>query len=222
VSCIQLHASVPRSDRPASFDDDVTFSEDLVEAILNLYTKPRDVVLDPFVGFGTTVAVAERMGRVGYGIELLDDRVDYARSRVKHPERIITGDTRNIGDIALPPCDFSITSPPYMNRHNHPQNPLDGYRSLDGDYETYLRELAYIYQQMKTILKPDAIAVINAANIRSEPVTFLGWDICRVIADVMEFEREIPICWDYSHPAIIQDYCLVFANREPKKQPSKE
>ena len=214
--CMQLKAAVPRPDRPPPFEDDVTFSEAFVEATLGLYTTPGDVVLDPFVGFGTTVAVAERMDRVAFGVELLEERAHYARSRVRYPERIITGDARDIAEIALPDVDFSLTSPPYMTRENHPQNPLDAYRSVEGDYETYLSELTVIYRQLRTILKPDAIAVINAANLRdSSGATFLAWDICRALATVMRFETEIPICWDYSHPAIIQDYCLVFRNREP-------
>ena len=214
--CIQLKAAVPRSDRPAPFEDDVTFSEAFVETILSIHTKPGDVVLDPFVGFGTTVAVAERMDRVAFGVELLEERADYARGRIRHPERVITGDARNIAGIALPPCDFSLTSPPYMTREKHPQNPLDGYRSLDGDYETYLAELTHVYKQLRTILKPDAVAVVNAANLRdSSGATFLAWDICRALAGAMKFETETPICWDYSHPAIIQDYCLVFRNQEP-------
>lgn len=214
--CIQLKAAVPRSDRPPPFEDDVTFSEAFVETILGLYTKPGDVILDPFVGFGTTVAVAERMDRVAFGVELLDERAHYARRRVRYPERIITGDARSIADLALPAFDFSLTSPPYMTRENHPQNPLDGYRSLDGDYETYLAELTDIYKQLRTILKPDAIAVVNAANLKdTSGATFLAWDICRAVAAAMRFETEIPICWDYSHPAVIQDYCLVFRNREP-------
>ncbi len=186
--CIQLKAAVPRSDRPPPFEEDVTFSEAFVETVLSLYTEPGDVVLDPFVGFGTTIAVAERMDRVAFGVELLDDRADYARSRVRYPERIITGDARSIAGIALPACDFSLTSPPYMTRENHPQNPLDGYRSLDGDYETYITELAHIYKQLRTILKPDAVAVVNAANLRHPSgATFLAWDIFRAFAVVMIF-----------------------------------
>ena len=41
------------------------------------------VVLDPFVGSGTTVAVALRLGRSGIGIDLKDQYLDLARKRIQ-------------------------------------------------------------------------------------------------------------------------------------------
>src|SRR5690349_20559251 len=165
ASCLHLSANVPRPDRPAEYDDDVSFSEEFVAAILERFTQPGDVIVDPFVGFGTTIAVAERMGRLAYGVELLPERAEFIRGRVQHPERVITGDARQIAELGLPRADFSLTSPPYMNRHNHPQNPLNAYRTLDGDYATYLVELRATYAQLASILKPGAKVAVNDANL---------------------------------------------------------
>ncbi|MBN2830387.1 MAG: site-specific DNA-methyltransferase, partial [Candidatus Cloacimonetes bacterium] len=44
--------------------------ERLIERILTLATKPGDLVLDSFLGSGTTAAVAHKMGRRWIGIEL--------------------------------------------------------------------------------------------------------------------------------------------------------
>lgn len=49
-----------------------TFPEDLVERFVKLYTFVGETVFDPFVGSGTTVAVAEKLGRIGMGTELSD------------------------------------------------------------------------------------------------------------------------------------------------------
>jgi hypothetical protein len=40
------------------------------------------IVLDPFVGSGTTIAVADRLGLTGIGIEINPDYVAMARQRV--------------------------------------------------------------------------------------------------------------------------------------------
>ena len=47
-------------------------------------SRVGDVVLDPFVGSGTTLLVAERMNRVGVGIDLGYSEIQSKRlSRVK-------------------------------------------------------------------------------------------------------------------------------------------
>lgn len=50
-----------------------TFPNALPEWFINLFTKEGDVVLDPFMGSGTAVIVAHRMGRQGIGIEILPE-----------------------------------------------------------------------------------------------------------------------------------------------------
>ena len=46
------------------------FPEKLVERAIKYYTQPGDTVLDPFLGSGTTVLVARRLGRNGVGYEI--------------------------------------------------------------------------------------------------------------------------------------------------------
>lgn len=57
---------------------------DLVERIIERYSNPGDVVLDPFGGLMTVPEVAVKLGRRGYGIELnqgyFEDGVEYCRS----------------------------------------------------------------------------------------------------------------------------------------------
>jgi DNA modification methylase len=124
---------------PTEFDDaDVQSSRDLVEHFLHEFTEAGDVVFDPFAGYGTTLLVAEEMGRVAYGIEFDRQRVEYARALLKHPENLIHGDARRLATYDLPPFDFSITSPPYMGKHDR-ENPFTNYTS-EGDYSAYLQD----------------------------------------------------------------------------------
>ncbi len=59
----------------------------LPQRLINLYTYRGDVVLDPFLGSGTTVVAAERTGRSGIGFDLDPAYVDIARSRVERERR---------------------------------------------------------------------------------------------------------------------------------------
>ena len=53
--------------RPTGAEDSVHFPKSLVAAIVDEYTIPGQRVLDPFAGYGTTLVVAERMGRTAIG-----------------------------------------------------------------------------------------------------------------------------------------------------------
>jgi len=46
---------------------------DIVDRIINRYSNPGDLVLDPFGGLGTVALQAMKAGRRGYTIELNND-----------------------------------------------------------------------------------------------------------------------------------------------------
>lgn len=63
--------------------------ERLAQRIIHLATNPGDLVLDSFLGSGTTAAVAHKMGRRWIGIELGDHAVTHCVPRLK---KVIDGD----------------------------------------------------------------------------------------------------------------------------------
>lgn len=58
------------------------FPNELPEWFIKLFTKESDVVLDPFMGSGTTVIVANTMGRVGLGIEIVKEYYELAENQL--------------------------------------------------------------------------------------------------------------------------------------------
>lgn len=67
---------------PAGRKHPAVFPEPLVERIIADYCPTDGMVLDPFAGSGTTLAVANRMGRRWYGIELNSNYAAIAALRV--------------------------------------------------------------------------------------------------------------------------------------------
>jgi site-specific DNA-methyltransferase (adenine-specific) len=61
--------------------------EELVRRIIGVSSNPGESVLDPFAGSGTIPAVAERMGRIGFGIELNRDYAEIAKRRVNESQK---------------------------------------------------------------------------------------------------------------------------------------
>lgn len=197
-----------------SQDDDVRFPEILVEHFLEQYTQKGDVILDPFAGYGSTLFAAERMGRVPFGVEIDQDLVNFVRSKLSNPENIIHGDSRLLANIDLPEIDFSITSPPYMTKENHPENPLTGYKTIGEGYKAYLHDIRSIYQQLRIRMKPTGKVVLEVSNLKTEnQVTTLAWDIGREISQVLHFDGEVIVCWDKYGFGYDHSYCLVFSNQ---------
>lgn len=58
--------------------------EKLVGQIFSMTTQPGDIVLDSFLGSGTTAAVAHKMGRSYIGIELGDQAYTHCCTRLQH------------------------------------------------------------------------------------------------------------------------------------------
>lgn len=69
-------ASKERTPHPAQFP------EALIERVILSSSRPGDVILDPFMGSGTTAAVASRLGRQCVGFELREDYIAVAASRL--------------------------------------------------------------------------------------------------------------------------------------------
>lgn len=63
------------------------FPVELPLRLIDLYTYRDDLVLDPFMGSGTTLVAAHRAGRRGIGYDINDEYVDIARERLKVAHR---------------------------------------------------------------------------------------------------------------------------------------
>lgn len=62
-------------------ENEAAYPESLVEPIILALTKPGDTVADTFSGSGTTVAVAERLGRKGIGIDCRPSQLELGTRR---------------------------------------------------------------------------------------------------------------------------------------------
>ena len=77
------------------------FPVELPEQLIRLYTYADDLVLDPFMGSGSTLVAAARLGRRYVGYDLDPAYVDMARQRVAAEGSPTTGDVPSeIGDLA--------------------------------------------------------------------------------------------------------------------------
>jgi len=207
---------------PDRFEGDPRTPATYVEHFLETFTDADDTVLDPFAGYGTTLRVAERLGREAYGIEYDADVASFAREQVNHPERLIHGDA--LDDTSydeVPPIDCCFTSPPYMPEVME-ADPLTNYTEIGREYERYLADLGHVFDHVDDLLRAGGRVLIDVSNMKADgTVTTLAWDLADEVADRYRFEGEIVVTWNaddssrdhgegtygygYDH-----SYCLVF------------
>src|SRR5437773_7320440 len=135
-----VHRPEPRGDQkirhPASFP------ESLIREFVLFFTKKGQLVVDPFLGTGSTLVASAEVDRAGIGFEIVDKYADISRKRVeevlntrrgrvfltgeKTPwAEVIHGNSKHLSSIwkerGIPPADYCITSPPYCNqlKRNH-------------------------------------------------------------------------------------------------------
>ena len=160
------------------------------------------------------------MGRRAIAVEILAERADSIRRRAGDAARVIVGDARELWRLVDEPVDLCLTSPPYMTRTRHPENPLTGYKTMDGTYVRYLQELEAVFQSVAKLLRPGGHLVINAATtVNENDITPLADDIAARVARHLERADDLLIAWDAVPPGIIDDRCLVFAktNQPPER-----
>lgn len=64
------------------FNHPAIFPEQLAQDHILTWSNPGDVILDPFLGSGTTCVVAKKLGRNYIGIELNEEYVEMAERRI--------------------------------------------------------------------------------------------------------------------------------------------
>ena len=86
-----------KNEMRALFPDDASFTtpkpERLLQRVLTIATEPDDLILDSFLGSGTTAAVAHKMGRRWIGIEMGAHAATHCLPRL---EKVVAGEQGGI------------------------------------------------------------------------------------------------------------------------------
>ncbi len=122
------------------------FIPQIPNQLLRRYTKKGEWVLDPFLGSGTTLIEAQRLGRNAVGIELSKKVLDQTRKNISkeaNPSKVLLEFVNNnsasvdlhktIFSIQLKSFQFQIFHPPYWDiiKFSENKNDLSNAKSIE-------------------------------------------------------------------------------------------
>jgi DNA modification methylase len=202
--------NISKTPEEAKLKHPAMFPLELCSRLIEIYTKKGDVVLDPFLGSGSTIVAARDLERKGIGLDINPDFVELARKRLAQQKLVKLAvdethlycmDAARLLEFIKPnSIDLVVTSPPYWIIHKR-QRTADykeprPYSSLQKDignipdYEPFLDELKSILKNVHEVLKPGKRCILIIMDIRQGsrfiPFHMDTCDIMREIGYVLE------------------------------------
>jgi DNA modification methylase len=192
------------------------FPQKLAKRLLEIYTKPGDLILDPFMGIGSTLVAAQELNRSSIGFEISPHFIKTAQERLDNihvngahltKPTIYAEDARNLTQFVAPnSIDLVVTSPPYWDIH-HQQRTADRkdsrpYSSSSQDignissYSKFLKALGTIASQLFTVTKPERWCALIVMDLRKKKHFYPFHIDCVQLWRNNGFELEDIIIWD--------------------------
>lgn len=168
-----------------------TFPISLAKRVIEQFSHQGELVLDPFVGSGTTLLAAQDLNRNAVGFDLLEKYVELSHSRLNSNnifnaarQVAIQDDARNNSNyLEKDSVSLILTSPPYSNllnrkrknksrrnRNNEQLGKIEQYSQDERDLGTYdlgkySVEMGTIFEKLLPLLKVKGHCIINVPDM---------------------------------------------------------
>jgi DNA modification methylase len=191
---------------------------------IKLLTHEGELVLDPFVGIGTTLIAAQDLNRNAVGFDLSEEYIKTAKQRLSQSrlhsqaqQLVITDDAHNIPKyLDEKTVSLCITSPPYANMLNRPrlnksirgdlrgndqylkvQQYSDDPRDLGTmNHKEYAKNLEEIYSGILPLMKSKSHCIINVNDVWWKNKRFLTHIYVIEALEKAGFEFRNTFIWD--------------------------
>ena len=158
--------------------------------IILKYSKEGDLLLDQFVGGGTTLVEAKLLNRDIIGIDINQNALKVCREKTsfkyepaKGKVYIKRADARNLHFIPDESIDLICTHPPYANIIKYSEN-------IDGDLsqlkiQDFIQEMKKVAKESYRVLKEDKFCAILIGDTRQKGYMVpLSFDIMKVFENI--------------------------------------
>jgi len=146
------------------------------------YSNPKDIVLDPFVGGGTTLIECLLLSRNGIGVDINPRAISITELRLRNLRRearkqgyaiasttmnVKHGDARNLDFISNRSVDLICAHPPYMDAIKYTESCFEDLSRI-GDPENYIAEIDKVAREFRRVLKPRGYLGVMIGDIRKK------------------------------------------------------
>jgi len=217
---ISVWKDIRKTTHEKHLDHPAMFPVMLVQRIIRCFTMSSEkIILDPFMGSGSTLVGACLLDRRGIGFEIYPDYVELAKQRLALCTRnreegagydIYAEDARNMGMRLRPnSVDFCFTSPPYWNILSQ-QRTADNKEIRDygdsakdlgriEDYSEFVHAMGKVFCELFSVLKAGKYCVVNVMDLRKRNRFYpFHSDLAREMENI-GFAFDDIIIWDRSH-----------------------
>jgi len=134
--------------------------------LLQRYTKPKDLVIDPCAGSGTTLDVARDLGRRALGYDLKPTRKDIFRA-----------DARKL-PLEDEKADFVFIDPPYSTHIEYSDDPRC-IGKLDAAGPAYFAAMDQVIGEIHRMLRPGKFMALYVSDsfVKGKPFIPIGFEL---------------------------------------------
>lgn len=134
------------------------------------YTNEEDIVLDPFLGGGTTLVETKLLKRKGIGIDINPYAIEISRENLRfnkntnYEPTIYNHNSRDLSFIRENSIDLVCAHPPYANIIKYSEDIIGDLSLLDID--AFLSEMSVVAKELFRVLKKDKYCAILIGDTR--------------------------------------------------------
>ena len=182
---ISVWNDLQKNPRERALGHPALFPVKLAERIIRVFSRVGELVIDPFMGSGSTLIGAERLGRRATGLEISEKYVELFRKRLREENissphiKVFQGDARQLKKFVSPESvDLCLTSLPYWNilkeRRTADYKPARHYGDSSSDlgniaeYPLFLEAIGEIFLQVFDSLREGGYCIVILMDVRKK------------------------------------------------------
>jgi DNA modification methylase len=162
-----------------TYEHPAQFSAEIPRRVIKLYSFVNELVLDPFVGVGTTLIESLKLKRFSIGVDInprfleigykkiqriLKESLEGLSLRIYEPI-FIEGDARNLSFLEDESVHLILAHPPYWNAVRTSDIKDDLANFSDSQYSLFLTEMERALSEMHRVLKPERVCAIFTGDV---------------------------------------------------------